>query len=65
MTWISQPFIKYRCEGCGNKIERQIRAKKAEQEISDLRDGPPLYCAQCEALRVAYHGDVKGDAAPA
>jgi hypothetical protein len=64
MTWISLPFIKFRCAGpCGRLIERQISQRKVEQQISDLRDGPELYCAECTVKMAAYHGDVDGDGA--
>lgn len=50
MTWISDPFVKFRCAGpCGRHIERKIGTHKTAQEISDLRDGPALYCAECHA----------------
>lgn len=49
MTWVSNPFIRFKCAGCGRQIERAINANSAAAEISDLRDGPPLTCAECHA----------------
>lgn len=48
MTLILGPFVKFICGSCGRKIERQISARRASQEIEELRDGPKLYCAFCE-----------------
>ena len=58
MTWISNPSVRFKCCHCGKLVERQILASRAEQEINDLRDGPPLRCAQCEQ----HHEFMGGDA---
>jgi hypothetical protein len=50
MTWISNCYVKFRCAECGREIELQIRERKAAQDMSDLRDGPPLYCAEHDGL---------------
>lgn len=48
MSIIRGPFIKFKCGGCGRWIERNISARRAAQELSDLCDGAQLYCAPCE-----------------
>jgi hypothetical protein len=49
MTWISNPFVRFKCASCEREIERQILARRADDEINELRDGPPLQCAECYA----------------
>ncbi len=57
MTIIRGPFVKYQCGNCFRWIERQISAKRAAQELSDLCDDPQLYCAICEASRAERRAD--------
>lgn len=49
MTYVSNPFVRYYCAKCKQEIERQISPNRTSQELSDLRDGPPLVCAECYA----------------
>lgn len=48
MPIVRGPFVKFKCGSCGRWIERAISARRASQDISDLCDGPKLYCAPCE-----------------
>jgi predicted RNA-binding Zn-ribbon protein involved in translation (DUF1610 family) len=57
VTKVSEPFVKFDCAGCGREIDRQISARRARSDIDELRDGPPLYCAECgPGLPVPPHG---------
>lgn len=48
MTLIRGPYVTFCCGECRRWIERSISARKAAQDLSDLCDGPQLYCAVCE-----------------
>ena len=56
MTKVSEPFVKFDCAGCGREIDRQISARRARADIDELRDGPPLYCAECGPERKGRAG---------
>jgi DNA-directed RNA polymerase subunit RPC12/RpoP len=49
MTQISGPYIKFKCAKCSREIERQINARRALQEIDELRDERGMTCAECWA----------------
>ena len=49
MTWVNNPFVRFKCAKCSREIERQISAKRAAAEIDEMRDGPALVCAECYA----------------
>jgi DNA-directed RNA polymerase subunit RPC12/RpoP len=47
MALISGPYIKYKCAKCGREIERQISARRAVQDIDELREEKGMVCAEC------------------
>lgn len=49
MAEIRGPYIRYKCTKCGNQIERQISARRAVQEIDEMRDDRGMVCAECWA----------------
>jgi hypothetical protein len=55
MAYIGQPFVTYKCDGCGHEIHRQVSTSRAQAELRELRDEPAHYCAGCaqRALRAS------------
>lgn len=49
MTWVRGPYVKFKCAKCSREIERLINARRAAQEIDELRDDGALICAECWA----------------
>lgn len=47
MAWVKGPFIRFKCVKCGNIIERQINARRAVEEMEELREDRGLVCACC------------------
>lgn len=49
MAEITGPYIRYKCAKCGNRIERLISARRAREEMDEMRDDRGMVCAECWA----------------
>ena len=56
MAEVYGPYVKVRCSRCRDLIEARITAKRAVQNIDDIKDTPRWLCALCSSFE-ASEGD--------